>query len=288
MGRIESASKRWLHLAIAFVVLLAVVTVAGPLPARGAIDRDVFEECLLDSANEARAAAGVPDLKMATDLVPVVREWSEWMRFNEFKHMSYSQQQDVLPASTTTWGENIAMQGYADMADCTPIHTMWLDSAGHRANILSQHYRYVAIGTFVDDSGWWATQLFFDASDYHPTCTGIFCDDDGSVFETSIERLSAAGITNGCNPTLNNLYCPDDRVTRGAMAAFLSRALQLPDATGKDFVDDDDSVFEDAIERIAAAGITQGCNPPSNTRFCPDDYITRGQMAAFITRAFDL
>jgi len=55
-----------------------------------------------------------------------------------------------------------------------------------------------------------------------------------------------------------------------------------------DFVDDEGSMFEADIERIAAAGITMGCNPPTNDRFCPNDYVTRGQMAAFLARGLDL
>jgi hypothetical protein len=55
-----------------------------------------------------------------------------------------------------------------------------------------------------------------------------------------------------------------------------------------EFTDDDGHVFEDAIERIAAAGITFGCNPPANDQFCPDQPVSRGQMAAFLTRVLDL
>ncbi len=51
------------------------------------------------------------------------------------------------------------------------------------------------------------------------------------------------------------------------------------------FVDTVGSVFRDDIERLAAAGITKGCNPPVNDRFCPEDPVTRGQMAAFLVRA---
>ncbi|MEA3509890.1 MAG: S8 family serine peptidase, partial [Actinomycetota bacterium] len=51
------------------------------------------------------------------------------------------------------------------------------------------------------------------------------------------------------------------------------------------FIDDDDSVFEADIEWMAAEGITKGCNPAEgNTKFCPDDRVTRGQMAAFLVR----
>ncbi|HJR92251.1 MAG TPA: S-layer homology domain-containing protein [Acidimicrobiia bacterium] len=112
-----------------------------------------------------------------------------------------------------------------------------------------------------------------------------FVDDDNSVFESDIEHLAAAGITRGCNPPDNDMFCPDRPVTRGEMAAFLVRGLDLPDRVGADFVDDDDSEFESDIERLAAAGITLGCNPPDNDRFCPVDLVTRGEMAAFLHRA---
>ena len=61
------------------------------------------------------------------------------------------------------------------------------------------------------------------------------------------------------------------------MAAFLARALYLPAGPSTDFVDDNDSIFESDIEKLAAAGITAGCNPPDNDRFCPDNHVTRGR-----------
>src|SRR5690606_26450375 len=114
---------------------------------------------------------------------------------------------------------------------------------------------------------------------------GTFVDDDGNIHEGNIEAIAADGITRGCNPPTNDRYCPSDRVTRGQMAAFLVRALGLTEGLDDPFIDDDGSVFESDIERLAAAGVTRGCNPPTNDRFCPDDYVTRGQMAAFLVRA---
>ena len=70
------------------------------------------------------------------------------------------------------------------------------------------------------------------------------------------------------------------------MAAFLVRALGLTeDGGGNYFVDDDGSAFEDDIAKLAAAGITRGCNPPDNDEFCPTSPVTREQMAAFLNRA---
>ena len=52
-----------------------------------------------------------------------------------------------------------------------------------------------------------------------------FTDTAGSSFVADIEWLAATGITRGCNPPANTLFCPNSPVTRGQMAAFLHRAL---------------------------------------------------------------
>ena len=39
------------------------------------------------------------------------------------------------------------------------------------------------------------------------------------------------------------------------------------------------------IDKLATAGVTKGCNPPDNDRFCPTQNVTRGQMAALLHRA---
>lgn len=50
------------------------------------------------------------------------------------------------------------------------------------------------------------------------------------------------------------------------------------------FVDvPDDHTFHDAIAWLADTGITQGCNDDGD-EFCPQDPVTRGQMAAFLRR----
>lgn len=108
-----------------------------------------------------------------------------------------------------------------------------------------------------------------------------FTDSDNSVFINDIAWLLDSGITKGCGGTE---FCPDDRVTRGQMAAFLNRALNFPATAGDFFTDDSNSVFEADINRLAAAGITKGCSEDS---YCPDEPVTRGQMAAFLVRSFE-
>ncbi len=123
---------------------------------------------------------------------------------------------------------------------------------------------------------------------YEGDGSGRFLDDDGSVHEADIEEMEALGITRGCNPPLNDRFCPTDNVTRGQMAAFLRRALDLPASSTDFFIDDNGSIFETDINAIAAGGVTLGCNPPANDRYCPTGLVSRGQMAAFLRRAYSL
>ncbi len=116
-----------------------------------------------------------------------------------------------------------------------------------------------------------------------------FSDDEGNVHEHDINVLAALGVTKGCNPPLNTEYCPGDTMSRRQMAAFLTRAFGYVAMPGiNTFVDDDGSIFEGDIEALAAAGVTKGCNPPANTKFCPLDPVLRDEMASFLGRALGL
>jgi hypothetical protein len=113
-----------------------------------------------------------------------------------------------------------------------------------------------------------------------------FDDIVGHTFEADIEWAAEVGVTKGCNPPANTLFCPKDQVSREQMAAFLVRAFQLTENTHPGFVDvAANNTFVVDIGKLATAGITKGCDPPANTMFCPKQDVTRGQMTAFLHRA---
>jgi hypothetical protein len=177
--------------------------------------------------------------------------------------------------------------------------------------------------------------------------SGQFRDDEGNTHEANIDKIYAAGITYGCNPPTNDEYCPQRDISRGEMAAFISRMLGLTETSGNQFddvagntfegdidrivtagigfgcdtdsycpnrplireemaemlvrafgydnpdgidffTDDGSSVFHESINELANHGVTLGCDPPDNDRFCPDRTLTRGEMASFFARALDL
>ena len=117
------------------------------------------------------------------------------------------------------------------------------------------------------------------ALDLPDATADYFTDDTGSTHEDSINRVREAGIAFGCTATT---YCPNAPVLREQMASFLDRAFDPANTANDFFTDDETSTHENAINRVAEAGITTGCTA---TTFCPKNSVTRGQMAAFLHRA---
>jgi cysteine-rich repeat protein len=123
-----------------------------------------------------------------------------------------------------------------------------------------------------------------------PACTGIFPDVTcPGTFADWIEQLAAEGVTAGCG---GGNYCPDAAVTRAQMAVFLLKALEgsaydPPDCTGlfADVPCTPGTGFSDWIEDLSNRQITGGCG---NGNYCPDSPNTRGQMAVFLDKTFDL
>jgi hypothetical protein len=123
-----------------------------------------------------------------------------------------------------------------------------------------------------------------------PPCVGTFPDVPcASVFAPWIEDLAVRGITGGCG---GGNYCPLSPVRRDQMAVFLLKTKYGSSYDPPDCDGDFDDVpctpgvgFADWIEQLAAEQITGGCG---GNNYCPLNPNTRGQMAVFITKTFNL
>ena len=112
-----------------------------------------------------------------------------------------------------------------------------------------------------------------------------FPDAVGTVHEVGIQAIRQESITLGCGKGLN--FCPDEIVTRGAMATFLARALNLDPVDGNRFSDvTAGHRHRGAINAIAELGLTKGCGDGS--RYCPNDPLTREAMAFMLAGALEL
>lgn len=123
-----------------------------------------------------------------------------------------------------------------------------------------------------------------------PAASGtLFADVPAGAFAADwIEQLSVEGVTAGCG---GGNYCPDINVTRAQMAIFLLRGehgntYTPPAGTGTVFSDVPSGAFAvDWIEQLALEGITGGCG---GGNYCPDQNVTRAQMAVFLVKTFAL
>ena len=125
-----------------------------------------------------------------------------------------------------------------------------------------------------------------------PACASTMFADvpcPGAQFVDWINQLASEGITGGCG---NGNYCPTSSVTRGQMAVFLLKGehggAYVPPACSATMFGDVEcpgAQFVDWINQLATEGITGGCG---NGNYCPQDSVTRGQMAVFLVKTFGL
>lgn len=113
--------------------------------------------------------------------------------------------------------------------------------------------------------------------------SGVFSDVGYVWWAGHAEALAERGITRGCGLG-SDRYCPYAPVTRGQMASFLVATFDLHPAADGVFTDIEGNVHAANVEALARADITSGCATDPD-RYCPDEPVTRGQMATFLARA---
>nr|WP_306572494.1 CAP domain-containing protein [Bacillus sp. AFS031507] len=119
-----------------------------------------YEQKVVDLTNQERAKNGLPALKVDVTLSKMAHEKSRDMSANGyFSHTSptYGSPFDMMKKYGITYryaGENIAM------GQRTPEEVVkaWMNSEGHRKNILSPNYNYIGVG-YVSQGNYW-TQEF--------------------------------------------------------------------------------------------------------------------------------
>lgn len=119
-----------------------------------------YEQKVVDLTNQERSKNGLAALKVDTALSKVAREKSLDMSKNGyFSHTSptYGSPFDMMKQFGISYqyaGENIAM------GQRTPEEVVqaWMNSEGHRKNILSANFNYIGVG-YVESGNYW-TQMF--------------------------------------------------------------------------------------------------------------------------------
>ncbi|HDR7796980.1 TPA: serine protease [Bacillus tropicus] len=129
-------------------------------PAEEAKSLSEFEQRVVELTNAERAKQGLPALKIDNELSKVARIKSEDMQKNNyFDHNSptYGSPFDMMKKfgiSYTSAGENIA-QGQRTPEE---VVQAWMNSAGHRANILNNGFTHIGVG-YVENGNYWTQQF---------------------------------------------------------------------------------------------------------------------------------
>ncbi len=166
----------------------------------------------------------------------------------------------------------------------------------HEANIEAIAIQGITLGCNIERTAYCPdlelnraqmASLLARAFDLPPGPDGFADVSETNVHSASISALATAGITQGCAAGAN-LFCPWDPVSRAQMASFLARALELDPDPNIQFDDVNEASTHGAnITAIAGAGITLGCEATGQS-FCPENIVTRSQMASFLARGLEL
>lgn len=119
-----------------------------------------YEQKVVELTNQERTKNGLKPLELDTELSKVAREKSRDMQSKGyFSHTSptYGSPFDMMKKfgiSYQSAGENIAM------GQPTPEEVVkaWMNSSGHRANILNSSYTHIGVGHVANGNYW--TQMF--------------------------------------------------------------------------------------------------------------------------------
>ncbi len=118
------------------------------------------EQEVVQLVNQERAKQGLKALKYDWELARVAEDKSQDMRDkNYFSHTSptYGSPFDMMRAYGIRYkaaGENIAM----GQRSAQEVVNAWMNSTGHRANIMSTSFTHIGVG-YVEDGHYW-TQMF--------------------------------------------------------------------------------------------------------------------------------
>lgn len=326
------------RMSVLLVAIVAALATFAVTPAEAATrsrtaPEQLAEDIVLTLHHEARANPGQFGYSVApvaavtpwTDIREVARSWADRQAAEQrmFHNPDFSRQL----CCWSTVGENVAYITLRALDDASvesasrTIFQAWMDSTGHRNNILSGTYDQIGLGVSITPSSHGYTMYLTgnfrkvtgtppgtsygtsagsttpkttEPAPYDtPACPegdfdrGLFRDTLSGTHAAAIDCMTWWGVVVRSD-AVGDVFGQHDVATRGFMAAVIARLADeggkaLPAARKDHFDDDDGHRYEDAINRVVEAGIAGGFTDGS---FRPDASLTRAQMATFLGRTY--
>ena len=177
-GRVRASVARLMVVvgatALAAVVVVAPAdgaAVAAPaavaVPVAATAQMTSFDQQMITLINGARAKAGAPKLTEAKGLTSLAVWWSSQMNNGATSYNlahnpnAWTMVTSYGASNRTSWGENVAWSS-STATTAQQIFTAYMNSPGHKANILSKSYHYIGMGTVGGTHGLFNTTEFTD------------------------------------------------------------------------------------------------------------------------------
>ena len=277
------SNRNLLRTALALLMVAAAVMPVATQPVE-ARDGATF----VDIVNRYRADVAIPPVRLSAVVNEIAAERGRQLAAarelgHDFDYLIRRLDEDGI--CWRALGEIVAWNTAQESERLEQFVSQWYNSDPHRAIMLGRDYTHVG-GSWKtgSDGRHYAVMVFVKICDATPlpVTYGGFTDISASKVRDAIVWVTQHGIMDGCSATR---FCPDAYLRRAQLAGALTNALDLP-ATDRDFFSDDDGHrYEDAINRLRAAGLTSGCG---DGNYCPDRAVRRGRLAEALDRALRL
>ena len=251
---------------------------------------------VLNLVNSERKKAGLKELSMDKDLLEnaMLRAAEIVVYFEHERPSTLSNFTAITKEKYATAGENIAE------FQTTPSQVMnsWMNSEGHRKNILTEDFTCIGIGCYKADNGrfYWA-QIFTDGTPTNVTKPAnrkttekvvtlnnripFYDVKKDSWYYDATKYVYKKGMITGYNTTT---FAPIDKVSRGQLVTILWRYENKPDTSKlkNNFTDVPNTYYTEAIKWANSKGIVTGYG--GTTKFGPDNPITRQDLSLILKR----
>jgi uncharacterized protein YkwD len=149
---------------------LGALTLSGPAQAKPASVNgtrlNASEAALVRYINQARREAGLATVIVAPGTTDVARRWALELATSKRLRHNPNFAAQIGRAGSPNWTKVSENVGYASACDAKQLFDAYMNSAGHRANILDPRARYIGIGSVDRTDPKWSCGIVWNAMNF--------------------------------------------------------------------------------------------------------------------------
>jgi uncharacterized protein YkwD len=230
--------RRFLQLMLA-PALVALLTTAAPAATAhgkaavvGGLRLNASESQLLSYINKARRDAGVNTVQVTPGTTDVARRWA--LRMATTKKLEHNPDfgSQVGRAGSPKWTRVTENVGYASACDTKQLFDAYMNSAGHRKNILDPKVRYIGLGSVDRTDPEWSCGIVWNAMNFVDSYSpGSYGSNRVPAWGLRVDQYTPATGTGGMLSFENGR---DSRMTTRAMGRLAKSAVKYDKPSSTD------------------------------------------------------